>query len=71
MKKCSGNKERKMNVLELPEGSEEDDSYLKTNLRYVKQMWLQKGQGILYWHRLRGPALIYEDGTEIWSRYGR
>ena len=67
-KEWRGNKERKMNVLDLPPGATEDESYLVRYFSYViEQVWRHSGNESL--HRLRGPALIFKDGEERWFRH--
>ena len=64
-----------MNLFDLPHGTEEDESVLE--LRAVDriskhdpiQTWLRIGSFSL--HRIRGPAVIYKDGTELWWRDGQ
>ena len=58
-----------MKPFDLPEGTEEDESVFRASLSGAAKVWNKKGRKFL-WHRLRGPALIYETGEEVWYRDG-
>ena len=58
-----------MNVLNLPAGTEEDESIVRYNITTLTQVWHKKGRRY-EWHRVRGPACIYSDGEEVWYRDG-
>ena len=58
-----------MNVLDLPYGTEEDESILaKPVFTDDKQLWRRKDFNTWHWHRLRGPAVIRRNGEEEWYR---
>ena len=55
-----------MNLLELPGGTEEDESYLYVCTIGCRQLWVRKES--FKRHRLRGPAAITNGGQEFWFR---
>ena len=58
-----------MSLLDLPIGTEEDESILTIPRGFGdKQLWRKKYNTPWHWHRLRGPAVIRKNGEEEWYR---
>ena len=61
-----------MNAIKLPVGTKEDESVLaEASVFGYRQVWYNFDVHHIVRHRLRGPAIIRNDGKEEWYRYGK